>query len=43
MGNGWGNELLHCNEDRTIVWFSVHSLDLYTGATDQDDEYPITG
>ena len=43
MGNGQGSELLHHNEDRPIVWFSEHLLELYTGAIDQDDEYPITG
>ena len=43
MGNGQGSELLHHNEDMDIVWFSVHSLELYTGATDQDDECPIAG
>ena len=41
MGNSQGSELLHHNEDTAIVWFSVHSLELYTGAIDQNDKYPI--
>ena len=43
MGNGQGSELLHHNEDKAIVWFSVHLQELYTRAIDQDDDYHIAG
>ena len=43
MGDGQGSELPHHNKDKAIVWISVHWLELYTGAIDLDDEYPITG
>ena len=42
-GNGQGSELLHHNEDRAMVWFFVHSLELYNGAIGQNDKYSITG
>ena len=43
MYNSQGSELLHHNKDRAIVWFTVHSLELYVGAIGEDDEYPNAG
>ena len=40
-GNGQGSELQHHNEDRAIIWFFVHLLDLHTGAIYQEEELEV--